>query len=199
MPVIALTGGIGSGKSTVREIFEDLGALGIDADDLARKVVEPGTEGCRKVRDAFGEAYFNSLGYLDRKKLAREVFSDPAARRKLESILHPLIKKEESLLIGKALEEDPDRLIVVEVPLLAEAGCPSNYGGVVLVTAPKEIRLQRLESSGKYTRREASARIQSQSPDAVRSEIAGWTVDNSGSIEGTKKQVKRIYHEFQHK
>ena len=199
MPVIAITGGIGSGKSTVRRIFEELGADGIDTDELARKVVEPGTEGSRQVREVFGENCFDQGGRLDRKRLALEVFNDKAARSRLESILHPLISEEEALFIRDCKRNDPAGLVVVEVPLLAEGGRYPGYDGVILVTAPEKTRLQRLERSGRYTREDVAARIKSQASESDREKLANWTVDNSGTLEETTSQVKRILNDLQSK
>jgi len=196
MPVITITGGIGSGKSTVRKIFEELGAVGIDADDLARQLVEPGTTGLRRVEDAFGKAFFTSDGRLNRKKLAEQVFNDTASRMRLESILHPLIREAETLLVNQVLEKTPDKVVVVEVPLLVEGGRSSAYDGTVLVAAAEKIRLHRLVNSGEYTREEAASRMKSQATEKDRARIATWKVDNNGSIAETQRQVEKIYHDL---
>lgn len=196
MPVIAITGGLGSGKSTVREFFEELGAAGIDVDQVAREVVEPGTEGAKKVREAFGENYFDHSGRLDRTKLAAAVFGDKAALQKLESILHPLIRQMESRLIAEHERKEPGRLVVVEIPLLAEGGRAADYDGVILVTAPEKVRLKRLEESGRYKDREARARMRVQASDRERTGVAHWTVDNSGTADQTRRQIEKIYHEL---
>jgi dephospho-CoA kinase len=196
VPVIAITGGLGSGKSTVREIFEKLGAAGIDADQLAREVVQPGTEGAEKVREAFGGDCFNRQGRLDRRKLGSAVFSDKAALRKLESILHPLIREAESRLIAEHLQREPGRLVVVEIPLLTEGGRASAYDGIILVTAPEKVRLERLVGSGRYNHREARERMRFQVSDSERLNLAHWTVDNGGTTKQTKMQVETIYREL---
>lgn len=196
MAVIAITGGIGSGKSTVRRIFEELGAFGIDADDLARRVVEPGSAGWLRVRSVFGEEFFDAAGRLDRKKLARKVFSHEPSRRMLESLLHPLIRKAQERLVGQAQAEAPERLVVVEIPLLAEGGRADRYEGVVLVTASEKGRLDRLEREGGLTREEAEARMRSQAGEEQRSRIADWVVDNDGPLEETRRQVERIHREL---
>jgi dephospho-CoA kinase len=199
MPVIAITGGLGSGKSAVREIFEGLGAKGIDTDQLAREAVEPGTDGARMVREAFGENCFNHQGRLDRKKMAAFVFHDRAALRKLESILHPLIRQAESRLVADCMKNDPGRVVVVEVPLLAEGGRAKDYDGIVLVTAPEEVRLQRLVKSGKYEGEEALDRMKVQVSDNEREMVASWTIDNGGTMEETKSQVEKIYDDLKSK
>ena len=196
MPVIAIIGGIGSGKSTVREIFEKFGAAGIDADSLARKVVEPGTVGSSLVRSAFGEDFFRPDGRLDRKRLADMVFKNKAARMKLEGILHPLIREAETRLVRQALKKKTGQVVVVEIPLLVEGGRSPAYDGIVLVTAAEEIRLGRLVESGAYSREEALARMNSQAAEEDRAGIADWKIDNSGSVEETKKQVEIIFRDL---
>lgn len=197
MPVIAITGGIGSGKSTVRKIFEGLGARGIDADDLARLMVRPGSAGWSRIRETFGEEYFDEEGRLNRKMLARAVFSEEGPRRLLESILHPLILEAEARLIEEALEESPERPIVVEIPLLAEGMAVGRYDGIVLVTASEKARLERLERKGILTREEARSRMNCQASDERRGRIADWTIDNDGTEENTRKQVEKIFHLLQ--
>lgn len=196
MPVIAITGGIGSGKSAVRRIFEELGAAGVDADDLARTVVKPGTIGWVQIREVFGEEFFDSKGRLDRAQLAEVVFADPAARKSLESILHPLILEAEARLVEEALAEKPERPVVVEIPLLVEGGEVDRYDGTVLVTASRITRLERLERAGILRRKEAEARIQSQASEEERARIADWIIDNEGPIENTRNQVERILHDL---
>lgn len=196
MRVIAITGGIGSGKSTVRRIFEELGAVGIDADDLARQVVAPGTLGQALIRDAFGEEFFDGKGRLDRAKLARKIFSDGPSRRLLESILHPLIKDAEAHLIRQALSENPERPVVVEIPLLVEVDQAGHYDGVILVTASEALRLDRLEKAGTLTRKEARARMRSQAKEEERARVADWTINNDGPLENARKQVEKVLRDL---
>jgi dephospho-CoA kinase len=193
MPVIAITGGIGSGKSTVRRIFEKMGALGIDADELARQVVEPGTEGARLLEEEFGSRFFDKEGHLLRKQMAEKVFEDPQARLTLEGILHPLIRAAEKELLESINCEKPGAVVVVEIPLLAEGGRSKEYSGVVLVTAPEQVRISRLVESGKYSSDEAVSRMASQAAHGAREAVATWTVDNAGELDHTAGQVRKIY------
>ncbi len=196
MPVIAITGGIGSGKSSVRRIFEELGAAGVDVDDLARRMVEPGTSGWARIREIFGEKFFDAKGRLDRAKMAELVFADPAARKVLESILHPLIQEKEAGIVEQMLAERPERPVVVEIPLLVEGGQVNRYDGIVLVRASRTTRLERLERAGILTREEAEARIRSQASEEERARFADWVIDNEGPIEITRNQVERILREL---
>lgn len=193
MRVIAITGGIGSGKSTVRRMFEELGALGIDADELAREVVQPGSKGARLLRDVFGSEFFKEDGQLDRKRMAEKVFADPDARRQLEQILHPLIRTAERKRIHDILQTDPKAVVVMEIPLLAEAGRSGDYDWVILVTAPEGVRSDRLVQSGRYSPDQAAARMATQTGDRERRKVATWVVDNGGDLESTARQVRKIY------
>lgn len=192
MPVIAITGGLGSGKSTVRKAFEELGAKGVDTDEIARLVVQPGSKGAMMVKEAFGDRFFTPEGVLDRKKMAAHVFADRSRREKLESILHPLIREAEKEMVNRYLHEDAATVVVVEIPLLAEGGRSTQYDGVVLVTAPLDVRLERLVKAGRYTRDEASSRIANQANDSKREQIASWTVENAGSVEETRAKIRSI-------
>ncbi|UCF88839.1 MAG: dephospho-CoA kinase [bacterium] len=193
MPVIAITGGIGSGKSTVRRMFEELGAFGIDADDLARQVVEPGSRGARLLMEEFGPAFFDSEGRLDRRQMAAKVFNDPSARHKIESILHPLIRAAEKEVLEDIRRRDPKALVAVEIPLLVEGGRWKDYSAVILVTAPDQVRISRLVESGRYTREEAASRMASQLKDEERSRLATWTINNGENVDATARQVKKVY------
>ena len=193
MKVVAITGGIGSGKSTVRRMFEESGAFGIDADELARQVVQPGSEGARLLREAFGSEFFDSEGHLDRRQMAAKVFSEPEARLTLEKILHPLIRAAEKKLLQGIQNETPEAVVVVEIPLLVEGGRSKQYDGVVLVTAPVDVRISRLVDSGAYDCDEAAARMANQADDQARKNITVWTVDNGRNREETARQVKKIY------
>ncbi len=193
MRIIAITGGIGSGKSTVRQMFEKLGAVGIDADELARQVVRPGSEGARHLAESFGQTFFDREGRLDRKKMAEKVFTEPDARLTLERILHPLIRAAEKKLIQEIRAHNPKAVVVVEIPLLTEGGRATDYDGVVLVTAPESVRSTRLVQSGKYSQGEAALRMSSQAEDRDRMAESKWIVDNSGNLDFTALQVRKIY------
>ncbi|MDF1524932.1 MAG: dephospho-CoA kinase [bacterium] len=193
MPVIAITGGIGSGKSTVRQMFEEMGAFGIDADELARQVVTPGSEGARLLEEEFGSEFFDSEGRLRRRQMAQKVFDDPQARSTLEAILHPLIRAAEKELVDRICRQNAEAVVVVEIPLLAEGGRSRDYSGVVLVTAPDQVRISRLVDSGRYSSDEAVSRMASQAGHAARENIATWIVNNAGERDLTAGQVRKIY------
>src|SRR5690349_4290437 len=158
--MVGLTGGIGAGKSAVAARLADHGALVIDADRLAREVVQPGTEGLAEVVDAFGPDILGPDGALDRPALGRRVFDDEAARRRLESIVHPRVRARTAELVAAA---PPDAVVVNDVPLLVEAGLAGAYEVVVIVLADEATRVARLVRDRGMAEDEAYARIRAQS------------------------------------
>jgi dephospho-CoA kinase len=193
---VAITGGMGAGKSTVRELLQRRGAYGIDADDLARQVVMPGTVGLRRVLDLFGEDLLDGGGRLRRRELARRAFADARARALLEAVLHPLILAEEDRLFAERELADPDGVVVVEVPLLAEAGTRARYDLAVLVTAPDEVRRQRLTRGGRFSPDDAEARMAHQAGDETRAAAADFTIENAGDTAALAAGVERLWEEL---
>ena len=190
---VALTGGIGSGKSVVLAEFASRGAIGIEADDLAREVVEPGTDGYQQVVDAFGSDIVAADGSIDRARLAAIVFADADQRRRLEAIVHPLVRAETRRRIAAA----PVGAIVVNaVPLLFEAGLAGEYDGVVVVIATWADRLDRLQARG-LSLDQALERMNAQATDADRESIATWAITNDGPIERLAEQVDRVWARIQ--
>jgi len=186
---IGLTGGIGSGKSTVSAMLADLGAHVIDADAIAREVVAPGTEGRAELVETFGTRILNPDGSLDRQTLAGIVFADPQARESLNAITHPRI----AARTAELLAEIPDDAIMVhDVPLLVEVGLQSAYDVVLVVDAPDELRVQRLVDRG-LSQADARARIASQAPRELRLAVADVVIDNSGTLEDLREQVLKAW------
>jgi dephospho-CoA kinase len=182
---IGLTGGIGSGKSTVAARFAELGALVIDADVLAREVVEPGTPGLSAVVSRFGDGVLRPDGSLDRPALAKLVFDDPPALAALNAIVHPLVAARRAELMADA---GPDAVVVSDVPLLVETGMAGDFDAVVVVEAPLSDRLARLAARG-MAEAEARARIARQASDEERRAVATVLLDNSGSRDELARQV----------
>ncbi|MSO37654.1 MAG: dephospho-CoA kinase [Acidimicrobiia bacterium] len=191
MLLVGLTGGIGAGKSTVAGVLADLGAVVLDADAVAREVVEPGTPAFTALIEQFGQEIVGPDGSLDRPRLAEIAFATDASRLALESITHPAIHAE----FGRQMSSAPiDAILVMDVPLLVESGTAAErgYEAVIVVESPREVRLDRLEQRG-LGRSDAEARMAAQATDAERRLIATYVVDNSGDLAGLTEQVQRIW------
>jgi dephospho-CoA kinase len=176
---VGLTGGIGSGKSEVARLLAERGAVVIDADRVAREVVAPGTEGLAKVAEEFGPEIIGPDGALDRALLAGRVFTDPAARARLNRIVHPLIAARTAELAAAA---PPGAVLVHDVPLLAENNLAGGYDLVLVVEAPVELRLRRLAQARGMAEADARARMSVQATDAQRRAIADVVIENSGDL-----------------
>jgi dephospho-CoA kinase len=186
---IGLTGGIGSGKSTVAALLAARGAVVVDADRIAREVVEPGTPGLASVVEAFGQRILSADGSLDRAALAGIVFADPEARARLDALVHPLVRQRTAELVAAA---SADAVVVNDVPLLVETGQASSYDVVLVVQADPEIRVARLVQRG-LAEQDARARLASQATDEQRRAVADVVLDNSGTPEELAAQVDRFW------
>jgi dephospho-CoA kinase len=188
---IGLTGGIGSGKSTVAALLAARGAVVVDADRIAREVVEPGTPGLAAVVGAFGPGVLGADGALDRAALASIVFADRTARARLDGIVHPLVRARAEEVVAQA---PPDAVVVQDVPLLVETGQAGRYDLVLVVEADLETRLARLVLRG-LTEDDARARIAAQATDEQRRGVADVVLDNSGTPDALAEQVERFWAE----
>jgi dephospho-CoA kinase len=186
---VGLTGGLGSGKSTVAALFGEHGAVIIDADVVAREVVRAGTPGFAAVVARFGPGVVGPDGELDRAALARIVFADGAALDELNAIVHPLVGSRSAEL---AAAVPPGAVVVHDIPLLAENGLADRFDTVVVVEADREIRLARLAERG-LTRAEAEARMAAQATDEQRRAIADEIVRNDGDLDSLARQVDRLW------
>ena len=187
---IGLTGGIGSGKSTAAARFAELGALVIDADALAREVVEPGTDGLAAVVAEFGEQVLDADGRLDRPALARLVFGDEAARGRLNAIVHPRVRARAVELIAAA---PPGTVVVQDVPLLVETEQAGAYDLVVVVEAPEERRVQRLAADRGMSAEDVRARMASQATDEQRRAVADVVLVNDGTPDDLSAKVDALW------
>lgn len=189
---IGLTGGIGSGKSTVARTFAELGATIVDADVIAREVVEPGTPGLAALVDAFGADILRPDGGLDRPALAARAFTDDDSRATLNAIVHPLVGARTAELIDGAPE---DAIVVQDIPLLVEGGMAPLFHLVVVVFTDESVRLRRLVDSRGLDEADAKARIAAQATDAQRREVADIALDNNGSPETLVAAVRQLWSE----
>lgn len=188
---VGLTGGIGAGKSAVAGRLAELGAVIVDSDVLAREVVAPGTPGLAAVAEAFGAGVLDAAGALDRPRLGELVFADPDARRRLEGIIHPLVRRRSVELTEAAAV---DAVVVNDVPLLVEVGLAPTYHLVVVVEADPEARVERLVGRG-MTADAARARIAAQASDERRRAAADALLDNSGSRDESRSAVDALWAE----
>jgi dephospho-CoA kinase len=188
---IGLTGGIGSGKSTVAALLAQHGARVVDADRIAREVVEPGTPGLAAVVAEFGEAVLTADGALDRPALAALVFGDPAARARLDAVVHPLVRARAAELVAAA---PADAVVVQDIPLLVETGQAGSYDLVLVVETDQATRVARLVDRG-LTAEDARARIASQATDEQRRAVADVVLRNDGDRDALAAQVERFWSE----
>ena len=191
--VAGLTGGIASGKSTVAAMLAEVGARIIDADRIARNVVQPGHAAFKAVRAHFGEAVLQSDGQIDRSRLGAIVFHDPRARRELEQIVHPFVFRQMTAELEKLAAAQPGAVVILDIPLLIESGRHTTMPFVVLVHVPEAIQLARLMRRDGLSPAEARARIRSQMPIEAKRAHANAIIDNSGSRAATRRQVGRLY------
>lgn len=195
MQLIGLTGGIASGKSVVAHHLASLGAVHVDADVLAREVVEPGTPGLAAIAEEFGPDVIAADGTLNRPALGAIIFSDPEARLRLNAITHPAVWRRARELFDAATAADPEAVIVYDVPLLVEAATerPIQFDLVVVVNASTATRLQRLMELRGLTREEATHRLNSQATDTERLAIADVVIDSDGTLEETLRQTDALW------
>ena len=186
---VALTGGIGSGKSAVAEFLQECGAVIIDSDQLARDVIERGTEGFEAVLAAFGDTVLTD-GEIDRSTLADIVFHDEGQRKKLEGIIHPLVREAAESLMKKL---PTDSVVINQIPLLVESNGAKRFDHVITVSASEELRRQRLLQRG-LKDYEITKRMQAQVNDAAREEIADSIIKNEGSLEDLERIVENLWN-----
>ena len=197
MKIIGLTGNIASGKTTVGEMFEKLGAKIIDADLVARTVVEPQKPAFKEIVDKFGSAILSTDGTIDREKLGEIVFNDEDKRKILNEITHPRIVEEITEILESSRGEGVD-VIIIEAALIVEKGgwLQDIIESLIVVSAIEDSRIERLMSRNKYSREEALSRINSQMPGAEKEKHGDYIIDNSESPEATERQVLNIWKEI---
>lgn len=198
MKVIGITGGIATGVSTVAEMFRERGAVVIEADRVAREVVTPNTEAYKKIVEAFGKNVVGRDGTIDRKKLAEVIFRDPAARRRLNAITHPEIRRGIQEEVEGLRSTNPNAIVVIDLPLLLDTTGPEAYelDGVIVVSAGREQQIERLKRRDKLSQAAAEQRLAAQRPAVEKEAEADWVIDNSGPVEETRRQVELLWQEL---
>ena len=193
---VGLTGSIAVGKSYVSGVLAELGCHMVDADVLARRVVEPGSEGLRRIVEAFGEWVLRPDGTLDRAGVSAVIFKDGAKRELINSLLHPLIIAEQDELLRRWEQEDPRGIGVVDAALLIESGGHGRFDKLVVVHCCPEVQLERLMRRNNLSREEAVARIAAQMPQEEKLRYADFRIDTSGTYDETRKQTEEVYAEL---
>lgn len=196
---IGVTGGIGSGKSTVAKIFEKFGAINIDSDRIVENILEKNGEGYDEVVKNFGNCILDEKGKIDKKKVASIVFNDELKRKKLEEIVHPLvIKKREEIFQKLQKELSLDEIVVAEAALILEANTSQFFDFIVLVKVSKELRIKRLLSKG-YNICDIEKRMNAQWEDEKKEKLANFVIENNSSFEDLEKKVAEIIEKVKKK
>ena len=198
MRVIGLTGGIASGVTLVAGMFRELGAVVIEADQVSREVVQPGTSTLRKIVEAFGPEVVAPDGTLDRRRLGQIVFEDPSARVRLNALTHPAIRRRIWERIADVRHDDPEALVIVDIPLLLDTVGPETFDldGVIVVTATPDLQITRTMKRDGLTREEAQRRVDAQRPVALKAAEADWVVDNTSTVAHTRSQVEALWKQL---
>ncbi len=190
---VGLTGGVASGKSTVSAILDELGAVIIDGDVLAREVVAKGTPGLEQVVAEFGTELLTPDGDLDRPAMGRIVFADESARRRLEAIVHPLVFER---IVELEAATSPDDVVVHDIPLLAESGRADTFDAVIVVDADPELQVERMISERGWTREDAQSRMLAQASREERLAIATHVIENDGTLDQLRARVEEVFREL---
>jgi dephospho-CoA kinase len=193
MPLVALTGGIASGKSTIARRLAEHGAVVVDADQLVREVQAPGSPVLAAIAETFGDRMLRPDRSLDRAALGGRVFGDDAAIAQLNAIVHPAVRAESARRFAEAFAANPDAVVVYDVPLLVEARVDDPWQLVIVAHAPADVRAQRLVELRGLTAEDAAARIASQVPDEARLKVADVVIDTAGELDETLHQVDELW------
>ena len=195
-PVIiaGLTGGIASGKSTVSRFLSDAGARIIDADKIAREVVKPGTPGYDAILSFFSRTILLPDGEIDRRRLGEIIFNDPDKKARLDAIVHPLVFERSAEMIAQIAAQSPDAVVIMDIPLLLEAGMGSDLAEVIVVYVPENLQLERLMNRDGIDKQAAMARIRSQMPIEKKRKLATIVIDNSSTLSDSRKRALAVFN-----
>jgi len=196
MLIVGLTGGVASGKTAVSEVLKEEGACLIQADQIARELVQPHTTTWNELIRVFGKEILREDGSIDRKRLARRVFADPKERRLLNQILHPRMKDEMDRRVKEIGQKDPHAIVVIDAPLLIELGYHREMDKVIVVTATEKQQIGRLKKRDGLNQEEAQKILSSQMPQEEKLKMADFVIRNEGSFEETKRRTKEIFQEL---
>jgi dephospho-CoA kinase len=195
---VGLTGSIAVGKTFVCDVFRELGCHVLDADKVARDVVEPGTAGLERIVEEFGADILTSDGRLDRSRMAAIVFADEERRLLLNSIIHPRVFEVQDRWLTDREAEDPDGIAIVDAALMIESGGYKRFDQLIVVWCEPDIQLQRLKDRNSLPEAEARKRIASQMPQSEKKRYADHLIDSSSGFEDTRRQVREVFEKLKH-
>ncbi len=196
MLIVGLTGGVASGKTAVSRVLEEEGAYIIDADQIARELVQPHKPAWNELVRAFGKEILQEDGTIHRKKLAEKVFADLKQRKLLNQILHPEIKQEMDRRAREIGQRDPEAIVVIDAPLLVELGAHRRVDKLIVVTSTQAQQIERLKERDGRSPEEALGIFSSQMPVEEKAKIADFVIRNEGSFEETKKRARKVFKEL---
>ena len=196
MLIVGLTGGVASGKTAVSQILKEEGATLIDADQIARELVQPHTATWNELVKVFGKEILQEDGSIHRKRLAAKVFSDPEPRNLLNQILHPRIKTEMNKRVKEIGQKDPNAIVVIDAALLIELGDHREMDKVIIVTSTEKQQIERLKKRDGVDQEEAQRVLSSQMPLEEKMKVADFVIRNEGSFEETRRRVKEVFQEL---
>ena len=191
-----LTGGMGSGKTTVGNLFKALGAYVLDADEICRTLVEPEKPAWREIIDLLGEDVLNSDQTLDRRKIAEIVFNNPNKKKALEAILHPRVMEEEKALYAEILGNDPDALVIIDAALLIESENYRKVDKVIVIACDEETQLRRIMNKNMFSREDAERRLRQQMPLEEKLKFADYVIHNDSGLAELEKKVEVLFREL---
>jgi dephospho-CoA kinase len=196
MLIVGLTGGVASGKTAVSKVLKEQGAYIIDADHIARELVQPRKPAWKEIIRAFGQEILQEDGCIHRKKLAGRVFADIKQRKRLNRILHPRIRKEMDRRAKEIGQRDPEAIVVIDAPLLVELGNHRQMDKLIVVTSTRTQQIERLKDRDGANREEALKIVSSQMPLEEKLKFADFVIRNEGSLEETKRKAREVFGEL---
>ena len=196
MLIVGLTGGVASGKTAVSQVLKEEGAYIIDADQIARELVQPHKPAWNELIRAFGKGILQEDGFIHRKKLADKVFADPKKRQLLNQILHPRIKEEMDRRTKEIGQKDPEAIVVIDAPLIVELGDHREMDKLIVVASTQTQQIERLKERDRIGPEEALRILSSQMPVEEKVNLADFVIRNEGSLEETKKRAKEVFKEL---